>query len=135
MSKLQWQGEDVTVRYGFCDVITSEKPLYWYNYHCRENGSARLAAIEVTTKDGKPFVIYNGHGIGWFKLSKGGWPNEGHSSFDGQEFVESSDHIITEYDQLMFRMEHGRQEAWFNEKYPEAIKQKEALLAMINRYK
>ena len=134
MIRLQWQGEDVSVRYGYCDVKTNvEKPMYWYNYHCRDNGCARLAAIEITTKDGMEFVIYNGHGIGWFKLFKGGWPNEGHASLDLDTFTESADYRIEEYDQVAFRLEHGRSGAWFAEKYPEEEEKRKALLAIINR--
>lgn len=133
---LQWHGEDVAVRYGFCDVETNtEKPLYWYNYHCRETGKARLHAVEITPKEGNPFVIYNGHGIGWFKLSKGGWPNEGHASLDIETFTEDKEWTIDSYDQVNFRMEIAREREWFAAKYPDEEKKREALLAIINRKK
>jgi hypothetical protein len=129
--KLQWQGQDVEVKYGYCDVVTNtEKPLYWYNYHCRNNGKARLNAIKVITKEGNEFVIYNRHGIGWFKLSKGGWPNEGHASLPTETFVEDNLYKVTEYYQEAFRNEAAMREKWLEEKYPLDYKKMQSLLKM-----
>lgn len=130
---LAWQGVPVQVKYGYCIVEPDkEKPLYWWNYHCRETGICKLAAICVNC-DGYVFCIYNGHGIGWFKLSKGGWPDEGHSHLPVDTFTEDNSYEITEYDRLSFQRELYYTHKWRKENYPEEYKRVEALLEIGRR--
>ena len=132
---LQWQGEDVSVKYGYCEVTTdNERPLCWYNYHCRQNGKAKLHAILIE-QNGNTWCIYNGFAIGWFKLSKGGWPNEGHASLPTDGFVEDESYKIEKYDQDGFRIERELANDWEKNTHPEEWRKKIALLQMANKFK
>lgn len=135
---LEWQGQPVKVKYGFCEVYTNkDKLLLWSNYFTLTStgimGKAQIKAIEVTTKDGEVFYLANMYGIGYFKLSHGGWPNYSHYSFNTEfEFVEDDAYIDTSfnkdlYEKFVLNLEQWREENYSHtdeyKKYKELVNQ------------
>jgi len=133
MSKYQWQGEPVKVEHGYCMVKTNkDKPLWWYNYECRKNGSAAIFALKVTTKDGYSFIISNEYGIGSHKLKNGGWPSYRHFSLDGT-FHTNMKSKQTTLDLEGFQQHEAEREKWFKENYPIEYEEIDALKRIVTR--
>lgn len=136
-NKYQWQGEPVTVKFGYVvQTENSEKPMYWYNFECynkeeldgsfkddhfvKDNGKhfCLIPAIEVST--GKSvFILSNHYGIGVAKLLKGGWPNHAHFSLDG-EFTESKAPYFAfkEFDLEGYENHESERRNWQKKTYP-----------------
>jgi|GEM_PF-3125348 hypothetical protein len=138
MKKYQWQGDPVSVRFGYVNQQeNSEKPLYWYNFECytkeeidgsfkddhfvKSNGNhfSLIPAIEVTTKQGNKFLIANHYGIGVSKLLKGGWPNHTHFSLNGT-FEESGARYFAfkSFDLDAFERHESERRNWQKITYP-----------------
>lgn len=125
---LKWQGEPVSVRYGYCHVKTNtEKPLMWYNYDCRMTGEAKIPAIEITSND--VFVISNQFGIGEEKLRKGGWPNMPHASLPDGTFTETG--VAVEFDKEAYLANYAVSDLWMKNNYPEEYKKVQGLKDLI----
>lgn len=142
----QWQGEPVSVRFGYVQQEeNTEKPMYWYNFECynraqlddtfkpdhfvHANGKhfALIPAIEVTYND-RTFLLANHYGIGVNKLLKGGWPNSTHFSLDGK-FKESCApyFMYTKFDLEEYERHESARRDWQRKAYPEEFERMEAL--------
>lgn len=150
-----WQGEPVKTDFGCVTVIqNTEKPLFWYNFECcwnlleqkprrglKEDKSAIIPAIKITTKDNYTFYIANHFGVGAHKLRNGGWPTHRHFSFDGEvdfQGCENLGHMRTLYNLRTFYLkgydEHERaRREWQKETHPEEFKKSEQLRKLIQK--
>ncbi len=129
---VQWQGEDVNVVFGFCEVKeNTEKPLYWYNYDIAI-GESKIPAIKVITNHDHEFVISNRHGVGIEKLVRGGWPNFPHASLELDDFQESNENH-EEYNPEALNKRDREAEQWFENNFghTEDWKKSQALKEMI----
>lgn len=122
-----WQGEPVKVEYGYSIVMRNEeKPLMWYNFHCRILGYAAIPAIKVFY-EGSHFVIANHYGIGHLKLKLGGWPYMSHFSLPDDSFTEDDKFIITEHNEVLFKTQKTISDMWFESNFPEEYKKLKSL--------
>lgn len=125
IKELQWQGEPIKIRFGFMGVSTNkEKPLYWYNYECRDNGYAAFLCIEIK-QHGQTWYIDNSYNYGIKKLRAGGWPNHGHKSLPDNTFAftevrDKGDIAImleSEFDEESFAEDEAKREKWIKENF------------------
>jgi len=137
-AKYQWQGEPVTVRFGYVNQHeNASKPMYWYNFECytkeeidgsfkddhmvKNNGNhfALIPAVEVTSETGYTFLLANHYGIGVSKLLKGGWPNHAHFSLDG-DFSESKARYFAfrKFDLDGYEKHESERRNWQRKNYP-----------------
>lgn len=128
-----WNGEKIeSARFGYVvQPPNKEKPLYWYNWEVEKQKALEIEpcmipAIEITTKDGDPFIIANIGGIGVYKLEAGGMWTHQHLSLDG-EFTEDENFAVYEYSQADFAIYHKGLENWQKAKDPQAWERLEAL--------
>lgn len=143
----QWQGEKVSVRFGYVfQEENVDKTLYWYNFECcnkeKVDGSfepthqvganglhyALIPAIEVESKTGYKFLLANHYGIGVSKLLKGGWPNHSHFSLDGN-FKETRSPLwaIKSFDLEGYEAHESQRRNWQKRTYPEQFERMEIL--------
>ncbi|MBD3904452.1 hypothetical protein NAL32_07380 [Chryseobacterium sp. Ch-15] len=154
-NKYFWQGEPVKTDFGVVSVIENiSKPLYWYNFECcwnieeqkprrgiKNDRSALIPAIKITTKENQIFYIANHFGIGAHKLKNGGWPNYRHFSFDDKvdfQGCEELGHIRSLYNLRTFYLkgydEHERaRRKWQKETYPKEFAKSEQLRKLIQK--
>jgi len=141
--KFEWQGDPVKTTFGYVAVReVLDKPLYWFNYevlnkmetgdHCSVGGKAYIAAIEVSTSTGYKFYIANHFGIGVNKLSKGGWPNSAHFSFDTGLIKFLPDDKVQrglngQFDEEGYANRESKRRIWQKETYPFEFEQMESL--------
>lgn len=144
-TRYQWQGKDVSVRFGFVKVKpNTEKPLYWYNYECEtsddqdpRDGTTRIEAIEVTyQEDGgreQVFTIANHFGIGVHKLKHGGWPTHQHFSFGDHPFRELDLQHVTphRFDEVGFAQHEAGRERWMKATDPKEFERLASLKKII----
>lgn len=133
MNKLQWQGDPVKTKFGYCNVSENkEKNLWWYNFECNEDvilqGVAAIPAIEVTYGNQK-FCIANHFGIGYHKLIHGGWPNYSHFSLPDDGFVEDhhSEFNIHKFDLEGYEQHEAERRKWQKQQFPEEFEKMERL--------
>lgn len=123
-----WHGEPVEVVFG-CSYVSEnvDKPMYWYNYECRNSsviGNDLIPAIKITLKDGQSWVIANHFGIGIYKLLQGGWPNCVHFSLDLDTFKEDkAKHFkLTEFDHDRYSEHEAARRKWQKANTPKNLK-------------
>lgn len=144
----QWQGEPVSVKFGYTMVKENkEKPLWWYNFECnvKQNihdeyipsygttGMALIPSIQVS-QGNSVFIIANHFGIGVSKLIKGGWPNHSHFSVNG-EFTEDNDFAIYEFDELSYSKHESERNKWQKENYHDEYKKLEDMRNSFKKFK
>ena len=121
MSKLQWQGENIKKWFGYCKVKECyEKPLMWYNYEVHLSGNIELIPAIKIEYQGELFCISNHFGIGYYKLSTGGWPNCKHFTLPVNTFEENHDLAfnIHQFDLNNFSQWESGREKWQKENFP-----------------
>lgn len=133
--QLCWQGEPVDVEFVECLVSRKkEKPMFWYNYECRELGRALIPAVRVTTKAGYSFLLSNHYGIAIHKLINGGWPTHIHFGLDGAKAESSSG--LMDYEEFLLEAyeEHEKNRSeWQKKNFPDLYERKEAILSIAKR--
>lgn len=149
----QWQGEPVSVRFGFVNQQeNSEKPMYWYNFECynkeeidgsfkddhfvKNNGKhfSLIPAIEVKSQDGYTFILANHYGIGISKLLKGGWPNHTHFSLDGDFNEDNAPYFaFKEFDLEGYEKHESERNKWQKKNYPAEFEKMQRLRNLIRK--
>lgn len=136
MIKPKWHGKPVKVEFGFCHVRTNkDAPGYWFNYECQETGSAQIEAIKVSTDDGQEFCISNHHGVGVYKLQRGGWPDAAHYSLPVMFFVRNHTMEPTPFDMFEWIDHEKRRDKWLMENHFSVWQGKQKLLDAIKKNK
>jgi hypothetical protein len=128
--KYQWQGEPVSVIFGYCVVAANqEKPLWWYNYECALDRDTKscICVIKVILKTGETFLLANHFGIGVHKLLNGGWPNYQHFSIDGNFSTSSPDPWQLKFDLEGFEDHESKRRIWQKENFPDEFERMERL--------
>ena len=134
--KYFWQGEPVKTEFGYCTVHENkDKPLWWYNYYCKEDGYAHLEAVRITTKSGETFCISNIHGYGVHKLINGGWPNYGHAGLPDEGFEMYKTRYPKEFDHEAWSKEEGDRHKWQEVNFPKEFERSENLSRLISNSK
>jgi hypothetical protein len=140
---LAWHGEPIDVKFGYVGISPNkDKPMWWYNYECNlfGGGYATIPAIEIK-QDGHIWYIANHFNIGMNKLRRGGWPNLGHKSLDGDGFTFSEIKnkedlamiIEDEFDEEGYAKHESEREKWQRDNFgdTEDFKKSQALKRMI----
>lgn len=134
--KYFWQGEQIKTEFGCCMVKTNkEKPLWWYNWNCRDEGHAFIDAIKITTKGGESFCISNEYGYGVHKLINGGWPNFGHASLPIEEFEMLKHKYHTQFDHELWVRDESMRRRWQEANFPVEFEKSESLSRLISHSK
>jgi hypothetical protein len=129
VKKYQWQGEPVKVIFGYCLVKENkEKPMWWYNYECRQDGTAVIPALQITTQNDHSFFISNHYGIGVHKLINGGWPGCTHFSLNGGEFTGRHTLMYTVFDLDGYEKHEANRRIWQKENHPEEYEKQQKLI-------
>jgi hypothetical protein len=153
-NKYQWQGEPVTVRFGYVNQQENlEKPMYWYNFECctkeeidgsfrdehmvKANGKhfALIPAVEVESQSGYKFLLANHFGIAVSKLIKGGWPNHAHFSLDG-EFSENKApyYAFKKFDLAGYENHENERRKWQKKTFPQEFERMEQFRASMRNF-
>lgn len=139
----QWQGEPVSVKFGYCKVTIQTEPMWWSNYECdKSGGKAQITAVQITapgidTETGEPrtFCIANEFGEGIAKLKNGGWPGDGHASLPDAAFIEDRSRTVLDYNKLGWKVREKQRRDWQLENWPDEFEKMEALREMIQRFR
>lgn len=127
----RWQGEPVKVTFGHCIVKPKkDKPLFWLNYECSQNGGkTRIPAIKIIF-EGRSFIIANHFGIGVYKLQHGGWPEFPHFGFpeDAKFRTNKRSYHIKEFDGIGYNDHEDKREQWQALWYPEEVEKIQGLI-------
>lgn len=136
----QWCGKPVKIRFGYCMVETDkEHPLMWYNYECSlppSSGLASVAAIEINY-EGEKFCISNHEGIGYHKITNGGYMDIAHFNLPAENFSPSRLHCfyLTKFDLKGYENIERKREAWRKDNHPEEYKKLQAMKTNITKSK
>lgn len=134
----KWQGEPVNVRFGNVAVkMNYENPLCWYNFECAKSVTRKsecIPALEITTNSGSKFCISNHHGIGVYKLLRGGWPDCVHFSLPNN-FATWPSLKETKFDEVRYSKHESERRKWQKETFPEEFEKLQALKKSISKQK
>lgn len=137
--KLFWQGEPIKTEFGYCNVSeNTDKPLWWYNYECNLDPMigkvAAIPAIKITYAD-YSFCISNHFGIGYHKLTHGGWPNYSHFSLPLDSFVQDHhpEFNIYNFDLEGYENHEAKRRNWQHREFPVEFEKSEQLSKLINK--